>query len=97
MMGGLFEFGLGGFGEVDCHYFGFRFMFMWVFPLLVCEQMCREGGGMFLLLVVKKKPRGINPAAPRHPFRCFRSRAAMVFCICGSMLSAARSSLVSAL
>jgi hypothetical protein len=44
MMGGLFEFGLGGFGEVDCHYFGFRFMFMWVFPLLVCEQMCREGG-----------------------------------------------------
>jgi len=78
MMGGLFEFGHGDFGEVDCHYFGFGFMFMWVFPLLVCEQIFR-GGGMCLLLVVKKKPRGNEPRGIASSFPVFPEQGSYGF------------------
>lgn len=36
MMGDLFEFGLGGFGEVDCHYFSFLTVFLCLGGCVLC-------------------------------------------------------------
>ena len=77
MMGGLFEFGLEGFGEVDCHYFGFRFMFMWVFPLLVCEQMCR--GGYVPITCGQKEAAGNEPRGTASPVPVFPEQGSYGF------------------
>ena len=79
MMGGLFEFGHGGFGEVDCHYFGFCFMFMWVFPLLVCEQIFRGGGGYVPITCGHKEAAGNEPRGTASPFPVFPEQGSYGF------------------
>jgi hypothetical protein len=80
MMGGLFEFGLGGFGEVDCHYFGFRFMFMWVFPLLVCEQIyVVVGYGYVPITCGHKEAAGDEPRGTASPVPVFPEQGSYGF------------------